>query len=466
MRGCGRHAAAVLLLFLAGCHSSSRQNQLAEGLALGPQDRVLILAPHPDDEVIGCGGIIQKAVAQHLPLRIVFLTHGDNNQWSFVLDRKHVVLAPSALKAMGLKRCAEALAAARALGADTNDLIFLGYPDRGTLAIWNAHWGDQPPYHSLLTRAITVPYANAFRPGAPHKGEEMLRDLTAVISEFRPTKIFVSHPADHNPDHRALYLFTRVALWNLETRMRPALYPYLVHFKRWPRLRGSAREGPLVPPSFFDGEIAWVSSPVQPAEENTKAAAIKKHHTQYLYSAAYLLSFIRENEVFGDFPDVTLAAATPRASVAFSGQEFAGPEAPPAELTEQERDLFTGIEWRSAQLDGENLVLAVKLSRPLAKAVEASFDVFGYRSDGPFALMPKIHARVGIVEQRLLDQTREIPDERWAVERSAREIVLRVPTRLLGDPQRVLVSARTYLGDVPLDWVSWRVLNLPSPSRP
>ena len=63
---------------------------------LTPSDRIIVFAPHPDDETLGCGGIIQQAVAMKLPVRIVWLTYGDNNEWAFFLYRKRPVLMPEA----------------------------------------------------------------------------------------------------------------------------------------------------------------------------------------------------------------------------------------------------------------------------------------------------------------------------------------------------------------------------------
>lgn len=39
-------------------------------------DRLLILAPHPDDEVLGCGGLLAQALADQVTVWVVYLTDG------------------------------------------------------------------------------------------------------------------------------------------------------------------------------------------------------------------------------------------------------------------------------------------------------------------------------------------------------------------------------------------------------
>src|SRR5439155_23937342 len=126
--------------------------------------------------------------------------------------------------AMGLVRHDAAVAAAGFLGLGPGVLTCLGYPDFETFEIWTEHWGEKPPLRSKLTRVTAVAYASALRPGAPYKGEEILRDLSTLLRDFLPTKVFVSHPSDHNPNHRALYLFTRLALLDLEFDLAPAVF--------------------------------------------------------------------------------------------------------------------------------------------------------------------------------------------------------------------------------------------------
>lgn len=442
------------LVWLAGCQPRAGVPASAwPPVALTPQDRILVLAPHPDDEVLGCGGIIQQAVAMHLPIRVVFFTYGDNNQWSFLVYRKRPVLLPDAVRRIGLIRHEEAEAAAAVLGLGPSQLTFLGYPDFGTLRIWETHWGDRPPFRSMLTRARAVPYDNALRPGAPYKGEEIVHDLTTMLREVRPTKVFVSHPADYNPDHRSLYLFARVALWDLEPELRPELYPYLIHFPRWPARKGFDPGGPLEPPALLQRAAWWRSRALTAEELQRKRVALQAHRTQYGYSANRLLPFVRPNELFGDFPAVPPARAAALRLTEGTGEM-------PEELTDSEQAMFVGLEERAVRLEQGNLVLSLAFSRPLAEAVQASLYIFGYRTDRPFADMPKLHIQLGPVTARVYDQERPVPAAGLQISREPKQVTIRVPLALLGEPQRILTSARTHLGDVPLDWVSWRILDV------
>ncbi len=436
----------------------------AAELALREDDRILILSPHPDDETIACGGVIQRALGLGLPVRIVFLTYGDANEWSFILYRKRPELLPRQVRAMGLVRHDEALAADHILGLPPEQLTFLGYPDFGTLAIWAEHWGDEPPLHSIFARAAQVPYANAYRPGAAYKGEEILADLKAAIQKYAadygaPTKIFLSHPADHNVDHAALYAFTRIALWDLG--MKPELYSYLVHSPGWPQPRGLRPADALTPPAGLIGQETWTILPLTRPETDRKLAALEAHRTQYGSNARYLSSFIRGNELFGGYPDAAVAASGRELSLETTEPDQTRPEG----LTDAEQIRFVGTEWRTVRLEGDDLILSVALSKPLAEGVTLSTYLFGYRSDRPFAAMPKIHVEVGALSTAVYDQSRKLHGAAVQVRRDARAIVMRAPLALLGEPERALVAAHTYLGDVPLDAAAWRVLDL-SAARP
>ncbi|HEX9115487.1 MAG TPA: PIG-L family deacetylase [Anaerolineae bacterium] len=422
-------------------------------LSLSAGDRILVLSPHPDDEVLGCGGVLQEAASAGIPYRVVFLTNGDFNQWSFLVYRKRPELLPGQVKAMGEVRQREAIAAGKALGLAPSTEVFLGFPDFGTLPIWLAHWGTSAPYRSLLTRATEVPYQNTLRPAAPYKGEPILNEIESEIRDFRPTKIFVSHPADYNSDHQALYVFTRVALWDLEQQpdwIAPELYGYLVHYPHWP-----AAKGPIAPPGRLAVVGSWFQHTLTPGEVERKRAALAEHATQVRSNFNYLESFIRPNELYGDLPEVALRlpprqTMTPPVSAS----------QPPDELDDSEQALFIGLESRTIRLDGEHIVVTLHLSRPLARGVSAEVYLFGYRRDRSFADMPKVHIAVGELLTNAHDQRRPLPQTSWQVERRSSDIIVRVPLSAVGDPQRILTGARTYAGQLPLSTLAWRVLDV------
>jgi LmbE family N-acetylglucosaminyl deacetylase len=427
-------------------------------LILDANDRILILAPHPDDEVLACGGIIQKAKAMGLPLQIVFYTYGDNNEWAFLVYRKRPVIMPKAVRGMGLIRHDEALKADNFLGVMPEDIKFLGYPDFGTLSIWYRHWDKSPAFRSMLTKVRAVPYKNAFRPGAPYKGEEILKDLTGILKEFKPTKVFLSHPADHNVDHCSLYLFTRVAAWELEDQKQPEFYPYLVHYKKWPLLKGHRPKKKLEPPKALSKEISWEVDSLTSEEVDRKDEALKEHSSQYKSAAGYLESFVRSNELFGDFPLVNMKVNASSGSLSAAEEE--GSDLFGAELTEVEKAAFIGVEQRRFYLENDYIVFSVKLSRPLGKGVGVLVSFFGYRQDTDFAKMPKLRLRLGALHSEIFDQKKQLSASGIKIIRKAKEITIRVPLKVLGEPEKILTSAITYLGNVSLDLASWRILEL------
>ena len=81
----------------------------------------LVLAPHPDDESLGCGGLIAEAVARGRPVRVVILSDGAASHPGSAR------FPPARLAAL---RQEETRAAVAELGLDPErDLHFLGLPD-------------------------------------------------------------------------------------------------------------------------------------------------------------------------------------------------------------------------------------------------------------------------------------------------------------------------------------------------
>lgn len=80
----------------------------------------LILAPHPDDESLGCGGFIAKAVMQGRPPVVVFVSDG-------AASHPGSRLWPP--ERLALRRQEESRNAANALGLSSDRLFFLGLQD-------------------------------------------------------------------------------------------------------------------------------------------------------------------------------------------------------------------------------------------------------------------------------------------------------------------------------------------------
>jgi LmbE family N-acetylglucosaminyl deacetylase len=84
---------------------------------------VVVVAAHPDDEVLGAGGLISVLAVAGARLRLVAVTDGESSH------RGHADPAT-----LAQRRTAETVDALRALGAGTAEVVRLGLPDTGLAA--------------------------------------------------------------------------------------------------------------------------------------------------------------------------------------------------------------------------------------------------------------------------------------------------------------------------------------------
>ncbi len=430
------------------------QIELQEG------DRILVVAPHPDDDILSTAGLVQQALAMDLPVKVVFFTNGDYNETSFALYRKEITLDSTDALRLGETRREEALAAQGILGVTPEQVVFLGYPDGGGLEIFEKHWGEGQPYRALLSTMNSVPYTFAQTPGAAYKGESIIADLERVVGEFDPTHIFTSHPGDLHPDHQTLPLYLQVALWNLKDQIDSEVYHFITHYGRWPQPRGYQPEHPLDPPAQYDVDNRWRILPITAEQRQKKLEALQAHKTQWGSGQPYLESVVRANELFDVIDDIPISQGEEvqvlAAETAFLGEAL-------HLLPEREQDAFTHGEVRTVKLEGDEIVFAIELDQPLADDVTADVRAMGYRSDTPFGEMPKIHMELSSDGYKVNDGGAMLPADAVAVSSAggARSEV-RVPLALLGNPERLLLSAQTSIGDVPLDNIPWVFLNIQS----
>ncbi len=285
----------LTLLLLSALADAAQLSQAQLPLAAEPRagDRILVIAPHPDDESLCCAGYIRRALAAGAAVGVVWITAGDGFEVDAFIVERHLRLKGSGMQRLGQARVAEAFDAAAILGIAPAQRFMLGYPDRGITSLLGSHF-DQP-YTSVYTRSTQVSYPQSLSPGAAFTGANLTRDLLQVIEDFAPTRVLVTAPEDLHPDHAAT---GRLARQVLETRGKPwELWYYVIHASHWPEPRGLLRDTPLAPPSLVAGRH-WQSFTLTDAEQDAKLQALRAHHTQMQAMTQFMETFVRRNELF------------------------------------------------------------------------------------------------------------------------------------------------------------------------
>ncbi len=413
----------IVVLFIFSLCRLSFASQIIPLKPLDSDDKILIFAPHPDDEALSCAGIIQEALRKKAQVKIVYLTNGDHNQLAFIVYERRLVFRKGEFIHMGEVRRKEAIAAMAYVGLSSDNLIFLGYPDFGTFAMFTRYWQSPKPYKSLLTRLNKVPYQENFSYGKSFIPENAITDLETILESYCPTKIFVSHPADTNGDHRALTLFLDIALWDMEGKIPlPKVYHYLIHHVDWPMPRKYHPELSLAVPDDLLDIGQWFSFDMKPHMVAKKYNALRSYRSQTESSGFYLFSFAKTNELFQRLPSFTTNGAGP--NKADTCAEY------------QIKDAF----------------LNVIVSHPVENhdISKMTFYVFGWRKDVPFSAMPKIFLDIHSNTINVWDGRMRLSNsEGVTVESTGQTITVKISLELLHNPDKALISTRIFSKKVP-----------------
>ena len=159
--------------------------------------RVVVFAPHPDDETLGCGGTIAKKLAEGYEVIIVVMTDGR----FLLLKSSGIDDEPSPEQVKEIRR-GEVLRATKILGVPEENVIFLDFVD-GTL----------------------------------DEHEEAAEEKVAeILEKYAPSEVYFPFERDAHPDHQATNRIVRRAFKKLA--MKPMMYRYTIMHK-------AARFGPL-----------------------------------------------------------------------------------------------------------------------------------------------------------------------------------------------------------------------------
>ena len=285
-------------------YASNRAEKTLDPAPL-PGRRLLVFAPHPDDETLGAAGLMRQARLRGDDVRVVILTNGDGFRISAAQEFHELTVSPADFVRYGYLRQTEARTALGVLGIPAGQVHFLGYPDRGLMPMWISHWAAAAPVASAYTLADRVPYSDAATPHAPYCGAALLGDIKQQMIAEQPTDIYVTHPSDDHPDHAAASVFVRTALEQLKASGLPwaqaaHLHYYLVHRGDWPAPQGLHEDAALIPPGPMASlDTHWTALPLSKRDTQKKYTAIKRYQSQVAASSRFLYSFARRNEIFG-----------------------------------------------------------------------------------------------------------------------------------------------------------------------
>jgi LmbE family N-acetylglucosaminyl deacetylase len=127
------------------------------------EKRVLVIAAHPDDEVLGCGATIAKETANGSDVRIVIMQDG-------VTVRYKRMSAKVKRELNQLYRSSHD--AAQILGVPKENVLFGKFPCAGI---------------------NTVPFG------------KLRQYLTDIVQSFKPDVVYTHHHGDYNPDHTIVH---------------------------------------------------------------------------------------------------------------------------------------------------------------------------------------------------------------------------------------------------------------------
>ena len=130
-------------------------------------NKVLVIAAHPDDEVLGCGGIMAKLAANGCEVNVLIVTDGSSSQYADSDDLQQIIEN----KKQETWNCAQTLG--------VNQVYYGGLPDMRL---------DTVP-HTAINKAIE-----------------------SAIDKLKPDTIFTHFWGDVNMDHQNVYKSTLVAV--------------------------------------------------------------------------------------------------------------------------------------------------------------------------------------------------------------------------------------------------------------
>lgn len=150
------------------------------------EKKLIVFAPHPDDETLGCSGTITKKLNEGYDVSVVFMTDGRHS-----LTEIGISTGPTPFEMKVIRR-EEAIRAMKILGLQEKNLFFLDFEDK-TLK----------------------------------KNEKLVQErVVEILKNISPAEVFFPQENEYNIDHRVTNMMIKRAIEALD--LHPIEYQYTV----------------------------------------------------------------------------------------------------------------------------------------------------------------------------------------------------------------------------------------------
>lgn len=424
-------------------------------------DRILVFAPHPDDESLGAGGFIAKAVEKNATVMIVMVTDGSSSHTTGGYTKLKTEINATGSPSLPELRRNEMINAVKALGLSEKNVIFLGYPDIGLKPMFETYWDN--PYKSStdFNKGDHSPYSFGYEKNAPYTGAYVVKNMETIIRDFKPTIVLYPDDGDDHPDHWATSAFARYSL--MEINYTGKEYTYLVHKGLdWPTPGAYLPNARLNPPSgLFDTDANWTYFNLNSKQVNLKEKAILSHKSQIGINSTYFKSFVRINDLFGVYPDIEISRNTLEGTLNVL---------PKSSYSDEKGDtansLFGSVsDLNSAGMsyDDNNVYLFMETSNNINNSLQKSFHLRLFNGTG----VKRIDVAVkkdGVSEYSNYASNSIVPGGKPSIEMKNNLLVVKLPRSLFSGVKEVMMNVDIYDEKTKkqVDVMAWRNFNFPS----
>jgi LmbE family N-acetylglucosaminyl deacetylase len=245
--------------------------------SVSPADRVLVIAPHPDDAEIAAFGLYSETHAT-----VVTLTAGDASDRYRNAPQPWMHLSRDDVARI---RVLDSLAIPQLGHVPSERAINLCFPDGRLREMYRCPEMDFRNEREVLDFSTLrrMNSSSVIQPeGAGCSWSSLIRDLSRIVAATRPTIVVAPHPTlDPHPDHLCATIAVGEALEAVGARS-PRMFLYVVHNRRselWPF--GPAGSGvPLLPILAADGSCGsgFYSHPLSIERQRMKLVALEAMH--------------------------------------------------------------------------------------------------------------------------------------------------------------------------------------------